>query len=66
MARYRVLVTSFIGDKLLNPTDENGNPTIIEFSGAPGENLELVDSSVKTAGVEADGGVYTDNASDLA
>ena len=61
MARYRVKETSFIADKLV----EEG--TIIEYTGIPAANLELIDSDVGAPGVEADGGFYQpEDASDLA
>lgn len=66
MARYKVLETSFIGDKLVEPFDADGKPNIIEYAGTPGANLQLVGADVKTVGVEANGGVYTHDASDLA
>lgn len=67
MARYKVLETSFIGDKLLQPFDGEGNPTIVEFDGEPGKNLQLLDASVKTKGVEAAGAtLVVDSADDLA
>lgn len=54
MAKYRVLEQSFINDKLAEKGD------IIDFTGAPGSNLELVKNQ-KTAPVD-----NTDDASDLA
>ena len=61
MARYRVLTESFIENKLV-PVG-----TIIEYSGTPGDNLQLVDNTVGQPGTEADGGFYQgNNAADLA
>ena len=61
MARYRVLTTSFIENKLV----EEG--TIIEYSGDAADNLQLVSNNVGRPGVEADGGFYQpQGASDLA
>lgn len=61
MSRYRVKVTSFIENKLIEPG------TIIEYTGIPGDNLEAVGDDVGAPGVEAEGGFYQpSNASDLA
>ena len=61
MARYRVLTTSFIANKLCE------KDTIVEYSGDAADNLELVDGSVGKPGVEADGGFYQpESAADLA
>lgn len=59
MARYKVLTQSFIGNKLLQPGD------IVEYEGEVAANLQLVGDDVGK-GVEAPGGVYTEDASDLA
>ena len=67
MARYQVLETSCIGDKVLQPFVAGGNPTIVEFNGEAGKNLKLLDASVKTKGVEAAGATLVlDTADDLA
>jgi hypothetical protein len=61
MARYRVKELSFIENKLV----EEGK--IIEFSGTPGDNLELVNDNAGAPGVEANGGFYQpQSAADLA
>lgn len=61
MARYRVLTTSFIANKLC----EEG--TIIEYTGEAGDNLQLVGNDVGKPGVEAEGGFYQPTgAADLA
>ena len=52
MARYRVLKTSFISNKLVNPDQ------IIEYTGEASDNLELVGDEVGAPGVEAEGGFY--------
>lgn len=65
MARYKVLTTSFIANKLLQPLDADGKPTIVEYDGDVGSNLELVGDDVGK-GVEAPGGVYTHDVTDLA
>lgn len=48
MAQYKVLATSWIGDKLRQPGE------IIEFSGEAGSSLELVKAKKKDKAADAE------------
>lgn len=48
MPRYRVLETSYIGDRIVNAGDE------INFDGVPGKSLEPADDAARKAKAAAD------------